>query len=51
MTKRTTTTVREPAGMLATPGLAAAPVMDLMCSHFVLTLAALADPIGLATEP
>ncbi len=40
MTKRTTTTVREPAGMLATPGLAAAPVMDLMCSHFVLTLAA-----------
>ncbi|HMT65132.1 MAG TPA: ATPase, partial [Ottowia sp.] len=26
--------------MLATPGLATAPVMDLMCSHFVLTLAA-----------
>ena len=39
MTKRTTT-ARETAGMLATPGLATAPVMDLMCSHFVLTLAA-----------
>jgi len=39
MTKRTTT-ARETAGMLATPGLATAPVLDLMCSHFVLTLAA-----------
>lgn len=39
MAKRTIT-VREQAGMLATPGLAAAPVLDLMCSHFVLTLAA-----------
>ena len=39
MAKRTIT-VREQAGMLATPGLATAPVLDLMCSHFVLTLAA-----------
>lgn len=39
MAKRTIT-VREQAGMLATPGLGAAPVLDLMCSHFVLTLAA-----------
>ena len=28
------------AGMLQAPGLAGAPVLDLMCSHFVLTLAA-----------
>ena len=28
------------AGMQQTPGLASAPVLDLMCSHFVLTLAA-----------
>ena len=28
------------AGMLQAPGLANAPVLDLMCSHFVLTLAA-----------
>lgn len=28
------------AGLLASPGLASAPVLDLMCSHFVLTLAA-----------
>ena len=39
MAKRTIS-VREQAGMLATPGLATAPVLDLMCSHFVLTLAA-----------
>ena len=39
MAKRTIT-VREQAGMLATPGLATAPVLELMCSHFVLTLAA-----------
>ncbi|MET4578218.1 ATP-binding protein [Ottowia thiooxydans] len=39
MTKRMIQ-VREPAGMLASPGLHAAPVLDLMCSHFVLTLAA-----------
>ena len=39
MTKRMIQ-VREPAGMLASPGLQAAPVLDLMCSHFVLTLAA-----------
>ena len=32
--------VREQAGLLASPGLANAPVLDLMCSHFVLTLAA-----------
>ena len=32
--------VRGQAGMLATPGLDSAPVLDLMCSHFVLTLAA-----------
>ena len=39
MAKRTIQ-VREQAGMLASPGLASAPVLDLMCSHFVLTLAA-----------
>ena len=39
MAKRTIQ-VREQAGLLASPGLAGAPVMDLMCSHFVLTLAA-----------
>jgi len=34
--------VNEPSGnlLLASPGLADAPVLDLMCSHFVLTLAA-----------
>ena len=32
--------VREQAGLLASPGLANAPVLDLMCSHCVLTLAA-----------
>ena len=30
---------QEPAGMHASPGLQAAPVLDLMCSHFVLALA------------
>ena len=30
---------QEPAGMVASPGLQAAPVLDLMCSHFVLALA------------
>ena len=30
---------REPAGMIAAPGLVGAPVLDLMCSQFVLTLA------------
>ncbi len=39
MAKRTIQ-VREQTGMLASPGLASAPVLDLMCSHFVLTLAA-----------
>ena len=29
----------EQVGMVASPGLQAAPVLDLMCSHFVLTLA------------
>ncbi len=29
----------EQIGMVASPGLQAAPVLDLMCSHFVLTLA------------
>ena len=38
MAKRTIQ-VREQAGMLATPGMDSAPVLDLMCSHFVLTLA------------
>ncbi|MBK6614683.1 AAA family ATPase [Ottowia sp.] len=32
--------VHDKAGLLASPGLAGAPVLDLMCSHFVLTLAA-----------
>ncbi|MFO1179157.1 MAG: AAA family ATPase [Ottowia sp.] len=32
--------VQDKSGMLASPGLASAPVLDLMCSHFVLTLAA-----------
>ena len=32
--------VRGQAGMLPSPGLANVPVLDLMCSHFVLTLAA-----------
>lgn len=36
--------IRERAGMLASPGLYAAPVLDLMCSHFVLTLAARQGP-------
>ncbi len=40
MAKRTTVQAREQAGMLATPGMQNAPVLDLMCSHFVLTLAA-----------
>ena len=31
---------RGQAGMLPSPGLANVPVLDLMCSHFVLTLAA-----------
>ena len=36
---------RGPAGeLLLSPGLKAAPVMDLMCSHFVLTLAAKQGP-------
>ena len=39
MAKRTIS-VREQAGLLPSPGLATAPVLDLMCSHFVLTLAA-----------
>ncbi|HOB65166.1 AAA family ATPase [Ottowia sp.] len=39
MAKRTIQ-VREQTGMLASPALASAPVLDLMCSHFVLTLAA-----------
>ncbi len=39
MAKRTIQ-LREQAGMLASPGLERAPVLDLMCSHFVLTLAA-----------
>lgn len=39
MPKRTTQ-MREQPGMLASPGLDVAPVLDLMCSHFVLTLAA-----------
>ena len=30
--------------LLLSPGLQAAPVMDLMCSHFVLTLAAKQGP-------
>ncbi|QIL80725.1 ATP-binding protein [Diaphorobacter sp. HDW4A] len=30
---------QEQAGMVASPGLQAAPVLDLMCSHFVLALA------------
>ncbi|MFT4193697.1 ATP-binding protein [Ottowia sp.] len=33
-------TVPDPAGMLASPGMGGAPVLDLMCSRFVLTLAA-----------
>ncbi|MBK6866906.1 MAG: AAA family ATPase [Burkholderiales bacterium] len=40
MAKRTMAQAREQAGMLATPGMQNAPVLDLMCSHFVLTLAA-----------
>ena len=32
--------VLDQAGMLASPGMAGAPVLDLMCSRFVLTLAA-----------
>ena len=32
--------LQDKAGMLASPGLATAPVLDLMCSHFVLMLAA-----------
>ncbi len=39
MAKRTIQ-VREQAGMLPSPALSSAPVLDLMCSHFVLTLAA-----------
>lgn len=39
MAKRTIQ-VRGLAGMLPSPGLDSAPVLDLMCSHFVLTLAA-----------
>jgi SpoVK/Ycf46/Vps4 family AAA+-type ATPase len=39
MPKRTTT-LHTPAGLLASPGLQAAPVLDWMCSQFVLTLAA-----------
>lgn len=39
MAKRTIQ-VREAAGMLPSPALGSAPVLDLMCSHFVLTLAA-----------
>ena len=31
--------LQEPAGLVASPGLQAAPVLDLMCSHFVLALA------------
>ena len=38
MAKRTIQ-LQQPAGMLASPGMAGAPVLDLMCSHFVLTLA------------
>ncbi len=38
MAKRTIQT-QQPAGMLASPGMTSAPVLDLMCSHFVLTLA------------
>ncbi|MDO5624686.1 MAG: AAA family ATPase [Pseudomonadota bacterium] len=37
---RRTVQAQGKAGMLATPQLAGAPVLDLMCSHFVLTLAA-----------
>ncbi len=29
----------QPVGMVASPDLQTAPVLDLMCSHFVLTLA------------
>ncbi|MFT3718466.1 ATP-binding protein [Pseudorhodoferax sp.] len=38
--------VREPvaAQVIASPGLEAAPVLDLMCSHFVLTLVARQGP-------
>ena len=43
MAKRTIQT-RERAGMLSSPGLEAAPVLDLMCSQFVLTLAARQGP-------
>ncbi len=32
--------IPDQAGMLASPGMAGAPVLDLMCSRFVLTLAA-----------
>lgn len=39
MAKRTIQ-VRGLAGMLPSPGMDSAPVLDLMCSHFVLTLAA-----------
>ncbi|QIL74286.1 ATP-binding protein (plasmid) [Diaphorobacter sp. HDW4B] len=38
MPKRTIE-IRDQAGMVASPGLQTAPVLDLMCSHFVLTLA------------
>ena len=34
------TQVQGKAGLLTAPGLAGAPVLELMCSHFVLTLAA-----------
>ena len=40
MAKQRTIQVRGQAGLLAAPGLAVAPVLDLMCSHFVLSLAA-----------
>jgi len=40
MTRQRTIQMRQPAGMRPSPGLASAPVLDLMCSHFVLTLAA-----------
>lgn len=39
MTRRTTQSL-DKAGLLPSPGLERAPVLDLMCSHFVLTLAA-----------
>mgnify|MGYP003488900774 CR=1 FL=1 len=40
MAKQRSIQVRGQAGLLAAPGLAVAPVLDLMCSHFVLSLAA-----------